>query len=268
MRLWGFIKKLCKYSCIGCAVLLFAVMGLVAWQYGEVAEYLPDMDVLRASLCPQTKTVRTMSERVKNDGDFEVPVVPLSGISPHLEYATLAALDRNFKTGPPFSLLRFFTLFFKTHPGPVYCGGAIADSLVRRILPHDIRPSQNRLSAQLFTRQRLERALTKDEILCIYLNTLYAGNGFYGVEAASQGYLGKNAADVTVGEATALAALFVSSSWGNPWAEGKPTEVHSQRQQAILRVMLDKGWITALEHDGALRESIDFGSFAKGSATQ
>lgn len=265
MSLWGFIRKIVKYSCVLSAVLVAACMGLVLWLYFSVAQYLPDTDELRASLCPQARTVRLLPGWKDGEIEVEVPVVSLSEMSPHLVNATLAAYDKHFKKDPPFSLLHFIVMFTKADDRLLHSGGPIPNGVVRRILA-DIRPSHKRIVAQLLGRQRLERELTKDEILCISLNLSYMGNGFFGVEAASQGYLGKSAADVTLAESVALVSMSHSPSRENPWTEGGLTERNSARQQAILRVMLDEGWVTAVEYDEALNEDIDFSSFGERKA--
>src|SRR4029078_1465637 len=55
--------------------------------------------------------------------------------------------------------------------------------------------------------RRLEKALSKDEILTLYLNQIYFGHGRYGVEEAARFYFGKSAADLDVGEAAMLAGM-------------------------------------------------------------
>ncbi len=262
MSLWLFIRKIIKCSCIVGAFLVAACTGFVLWLYFSVAQYLPDTDELRASLCPQTKTHRLVPAWNEGEIKVEVPVVPLSEMSPHVVNATLAAYDKQFKKAPPFSLLRFIVMVAKSDGRFLHCGGAIPHGVVRRVLT-DIRPSHKRIAAELFTRQRLERELTKDEMLCIYLNIFYMGNGFYGVEAASQGYLGKSAAEITLAESVALVSLLHSPSRENPWTEGQPSQRSLQRQQGTLRVMLDEGWITKVEYTEALKEKIDFSSFAE-----
>ena len=62
-------------------------------------------------------------------------------------------------------------------------------------------------STEAILAQRIEHLYSKDEILEIYLNQVYFGDGLYGAEAAARGYFGKHASDLTLGEAAMLAGL-------------------------------------------------------------
>ena len=64
--------------------------------------------------------------------------------------------------------------------------------------------------------QRIEKLYSKDEILEIYLNKVYFGDGLYGAEAAARGYFGKPASDLTVAEAAMLAGIIRAPSASNP----------------------------------------------------
>ena len=66
--------------------------------------------------------------------------------------------------------------------------------------------------------QRIEQLYSKDEILEIYLNKVYFGDGLYGAEAAARGYFGKPASDLTLGEAAMLAGIVKAPSAANPTA--------------------------------------------------
>ena len=85
---------------------------------------------------------------------------------------------------------------------------------------------------------RIERLYTKDEILELYLNKVYFGDGLYGVEAASRGYFGKHAADLTVAEAALLAGLIKSPS---SYAPTVNLERAVARRNVVLQAMVDIG---------------------------
>ena len=88
----------------------------------------------------------------------------------------------------------------------------------------------------------LERKYSKDEILDLYLNRVYFGNGAYGVEAAAQRYFGKSARNVTLSEAALLAGLVKSPSKLAPTRNYDGAE---RRAQVVLAAMTDAGYITA-----------------------
>ena len=93
---------------------------------------------------------------------------------------------------------------------------------------------------------KLERELSKDEILERYLNTIYFGRGAYGVDAASRAYYGKDVEDVGLGEASYLAGLIRSP--GGADALAQPEEA-TRRRHTVLTAMGAEGYITTAERD-------------------
>ena len=87
---------------------------------------------------------------------------------------------------------------------------------------------------------RLERTYSKDEILELYVNSIYFGDGYYCVWDASEGYFGKEPADMTDEEATLLAGIpnapSVYSLTANP-------DLAAQRQQYVLQQMVKYGYL-------------------------
>ena len=93
---------------------------------------------------------------------------------------------------------------------------------------------------------KLERELSKDEILERYLNTIYFGRGAYGVDAASRAYYDKDVEDIGVGEAAYLAGLIRSP--GGADALAQPEEA-TRRRSTVLAAMASEGYITSAERD-------------------
>ncbi|HET7622796.1 MAG TPA: PBP1A family penicillin-binding protein [Gemmatimonadaceae bacterium] len=87
----------------------------------------------------------------------------------------------------------------------------------------------------------IEQNLTKDEILELYLNVIYLGNGTYGVEAASRDLFGKSVADLTLAEGAMLAALPKGPSSYTP---RRDPERARRRRNLVLSLMADEGYIT------------------------
>ena len=94
----------------------------------------------------------------------------------------------------------------------------------------------------------LERKYSKDEILELYLNNIYYGNGAYGIEAASRNYFRRAARDLTIAQAATLAALPKSPSIYDP--RRHPTRA-KQRRNLVLGMMAQQGKITAKQADRA-----------------
>ncbi|MEW9015366.1 penicillin-binding protein 1A [Burkholderia sp.] len=100
---------------------------------------------------------------------------------------------------------------------------------------------------------RIERALTKDQILEVYMNQIYLGQRAYGFASAARVYFGKDLKDITLAEAAMLAGLPKAPSAYNPVVNPKRAKV---RQEYILKRMLEVGYITQPQYDAAVKEEI------------
>ena len=98
---------------------------------------------------------------------------------------------------------------------------------------------------------KLENALSKDQILEIYMNQIYLGNRSYGFASAAETYFGKPLKDITVAEAAMLAGLPKAPSAYNPFVNPKRARV---RQLYIIERMLDNGFITQAQAEQARQE--------------
>jgi penicillin-binding protein 1A len=94
----------------------------------------------------------------------------------------------------------------------------------------------------------LEQNFTKEEILELYMNRVYFGQGAYGIEAAAQTYFGVSARNLSLGQAAMLVGLLPAPSAYNP--KSNP-EVAKERQQIVLNLMAREGYITAEEAEAA-----------------
>ena len=100
---------------------------------------------------------------------------------------------------------------------------------------------------------RIEDALTKDQILELYMNQIFLGNRSYGFSSAARSYFGKSLDGLTLAETAMLAGLPQNPSRHNPVANPKRAQ---QRQHAVLKRLLELGNITDAEYQAALREPL------------
>lgn len=100
---------------------------------------------------------------------------------------------------------------------------------------------------------RIETELSKEKILELYMNRIYFGPGLYGVEAASQAYFGRPAAQMTLAQGALLAGLIRSPNHLSPYNNMSGA---LQQQHLVLNRMEELGLITRHEHDQALNEKI------------
>src|SRR5204862_2580668 len=118
-------------------------------------------------------------------------------------------------------------------------GSTITQQLARQsfLTPNK---SYRRKMQELILAARLERLYSKPQILELYFNKVYFGDGLYGAEAASRGYFGKHASELTVSEAALLAGLVKSPSSYAPTVS--PARALARRN-VVLQAMLDTGAI-------------------------
>ncbi|MBW1897037.1 MAG: PBP1A family penicillin-binding protein, partial [Deltaproteobacteria bacterium] len=101
---------------------------------------------------------------------------------------------------------------------------------------------------------RIDKALTKEEVLFLYLNQIYLGHGAYGVQAAAENYFGKSVEELNLAECTMLAGLPQAPSRYSPFWH---PEKAKQRQIYVLNRMIDEGYITNVQATEAINISLD-----------
>jgi penicillin-binding protein 1A len=167
--------------------------------------------------------------------------VSLSGISPNLVRAIVATEDQRFYEHHGFDLLRIGSAAFANirHRRVAQGGSTITQQLARQSF---LRPDKTfrRKFQELILAERIEQLFTKQQILELYLNKVYFGDGLYGAEAASRGYFGKHASELSVSEAAVLAGLVKSPSSYAPTVNPSRAVV---RRNVVLQAMLDAGAI-------------------------
>lgn len=106
---------------------------------------------------------------------------------------------------------------------------------------------------EMFVAWNLEKKYSKEQILEFYLNNIYFGNGYYGVEAAARGYLGKSVSELTLSEQVFIAAIPKNPSRYNPTANFENT---LNRRDLILNEMCEAGYINSMDYYTAREEEI------------
>jgi penicillin-binding protein 1A len=185
---------------------------------------------------------------------------PLSEISPNLVHALVAIEDLRFYDHHGFDPFRIVSAGFANirHRRAVQGGSTLTQQLARQSFLTPDKTLRRKLQ-ELILAGRLERLYSKDRILELYANKVYFGDGLYGVEAASRGYLGKHASELTVADAALLAGLVKSPSTYAPTASMSRAVA---RRNLVLQAMLDSGfidraaWQSARATHVALRDSL------------
>ncbi len=167
--------------------------------------------------------------------------VGIKDISPDLVNATVSIEDKNFYEHHGFDYKRIAGAVLADIQAFAKVQGAstITQQYARNLfLEHD--KTWKRKLMEAFYTIRLEMNYSKQDILEGYLNTIYYGNGAYGVEAASQYYYGKKASELTLAEASMLAGIPKGPSLYSPLTS---MEKAKKRQAIILQSMVKNGYI-------------------------
>jgi len=136
--------------------------------------------------------------------------------------------------------------------GAVRQGGSTITQQVAKSLLSSERSIRRKIKDMLLAR-RIEKQLSKQEILYLYLNQIYLGSGSYGVAEATRRYFGKDLSQITLSEAATLAGLPKAPSSYSPIHHPERAE---QRRRYVLEQMLADGFIDQASYDEALAETI------------
>ena len=180
-------------------------------------------------------------------------VVSLAQVSPHFIHAILAAEDQRFYQHGALDLRAIARATLEAvQTRRIVSGASTITMQLARMLDPNPRTFWGKVQ-EVWLSWRLTAGMSKDEILAAYLNRLPMGGNVYGVEAAAQVYFGAPAADLTVAQASLLAALPNDPTDLNPYDHWKALK---QRQTYVLQRMTADGYLTPDQADRAYAEAV------------
>ena len=187
-------------------------------------------------------------------GSQFAPPVNLDELPPYVPAAFVAIEDKRFYHHFGFDLWGITRSIFKDLKAGHAVQGAstITQQLARNLF---LTPNQNirRKAQELILAVWLETKFSKKQILSLYLNRVYFGEGAYGIEAAAQRYFNKPAAQLTLGESALLAGLMKGPSRYSPVSA---TDRAARRASVVLNTMVKTHAITPEQRDAAFREPV------------
>lgn len=190
-------------------------------------------------------------------------IVNLVDVSPYLPKAFISIEDERFEKHFGIDIKRTTSavISWVVNGGKSSFGGStITQQLVKNITQDDERSAVRKLREWIRAIQ-IETWLSKDEILEIYLNLIYLGDGVYGVQTASQNYFAKDAKDLSIAECAVIAGINQLPEAYNPY---KYPEKTKKRQELVLGKMKELGYITAEQYTEAMAQEL---VYKKGSVT-
>ena len=181
-------------------------------------------------------------------------VVSLEMMPDLLPQAFVAAEDARFYEHPGVDVWSIFrALFHNLHTGVRAQGGSTITQQVTRSLLLSRKKVYSRKIKEAILAYRIDSVMSKDEILYIYLNQIYLGEGAHGVEAAAHTYFNKNVKNLSLGQMALLAGLPKAPSRYSPFKEIK---IAKKRQAYVLNRMAEEGYIKAEAARKAFKEPL------------
>ncbi len=249
---------------VGVAILLFGLLigGLFAYFRKDLDQIRPgEIDKrVQSTVTKYYDRNGTLLWEDKGGGNYKL-VVESKDISDNLKKATVAIEDRDFFKHSGVSVTGTVRAAFNNFTGGQVQGGStLTQQLVKQVFFADESSDRGlggipRKIKELILSIEIERMYDKDQILTLYLNESPYGGPRNGAESGAQAYFGKPAKDLTLAEASLLAAIPQNPGVFNPYnVEGHEGLI--ARQHAVLNAMREVGYITQKEADDATKVPI------------
>ena len=214
------------------------------------------LDISKLSALAQTSSMYDMNGELMSElrGSENRIIVSLDEIPLHTRQAFIAAEDLRFYDHRGIDVYRISgALRSNLKSGSLAEGASTITQQLAKLTHLSAEKTIRRKLEEINLAFQIEKVYNKDEILAMYLNTVYFGRGAYGIQAAAQAYFGVDAEDLTLNQSASLAAIIKAPSIYAPHIS--PSNNRSRRQY-ILSVMAENSFISQEEKQAALDESI------------
>ncbi len=198
-------------------------------------------------------------DKLITDGSNRTPV-SLEQIPDHLENAFISIEDERFRSHNGVDIKGIFRAAYQTLLHGDMQG---ASTITQQLLKNNVFEDGGRESStgalikrkvqEIYLALQLEENISKDVILENYLNTINLGSGCYGVQAASQRYFNKDVSELTISEASVIAAITQNPRKYNPIYN---PEYNAERRNHVLEYMLEDNYITQAEYEEAMADDV------------
>jgi len=236
------------------------ILGIILT--GVTVRSLPYLAPIRAQNITQDSLAVEFSDRygqplgtLLSRDQNHTAIVPLDQVSPHFIQAIIAAEDkRYYQRGAVDSKAIVRAILEAIQARKIVSGASTITMQLARMLEPAPTTLVNK-SREIWLSWRLVAGMNKNEILQAYINRLPMGGNLYGVEAASRTYFNIPATDLSLSQASLLAALPNDPTDLNPYYNLQGLK---QRQRYVLDRMVEDGYITAKQAEYAYRENVEF----------
>lgn len=240
------------------ALLAGLVGGYMYWQslFADMPDLPPNDKLWSINRDFSIEIVDQNGDRLIHRGPLYGDAIDPDTLPPHVVQAFIAGEDRRFYNHNGVDVMSVFRAGFANWRAgyTVQGGSTLTQQLLKNLV---LTPEQSikRKAQEMALALRLETRMSKREILSLYLNRIYLGNRAFGLDAAAEAYFKKDAADLTLSEATFIAALPKAPS---RMIADPELEDARDRQRYILSQMVNEGYITLEEAQAASTTPIEF----------
>jgi 1A family penicillin-binding protein len=237
--------------------LLFSISGVVLW---ASLLKLPDFESFETRKIEQsTKIYDRTGEILLYDihEGMKRSVVPFDEMSRFVKNAAVAIEDAEFYEHNGIKPLAFLRAIFANIQTLSFGQGG--STITQQVVKNSLLVQDKKISRKIkewILSVKLEKELSKEEILALYLNEAPYGGSIYGVEEASRTFFDKRSIDLTLAESAYLTALPQAPTYYSPYGNHK--SALDDRKFLVLKKMLEYGFITQEEFDSAQKEVVEF----------
>ncbi|OUN48282.1 penicillin-binding protein [Collinsella sp. An7] len=239
--------------------LLIAGIAFGIGMLGNVSRWLQDLpDYTNTDLYLTSEPTTVLDAQGNQIASFYAQnrkSITIDQVSPYVLDGTVATEDERFYEHNGVDLMGIMRAVVVQLTGGHEGASTITQQLVRNTILSDEQfdDTLERKVREAYLALKMEEIYSKEEILMMYLNSIYYGHGAYGIQAAAETYFSKNALDLTLAEAALLVGLPNSPSRYDPTVN---PDLALQRRNTVLDRMLSNGKITQEEHDAAQAEEL------------
>ena len=223
-------------------IIVIVIIGIIAFSAYEINKgyYMYKQAIEQTSIKEKVKEIKQKENYTKLD---EVPKIYINAI--------LAVEDHRYYEHKGIDVISITRAILRDikELKLIEGGSTITQQLAKNAYFTQEKKLERKI-AEIFMANELEENLSKDEILELYLNTSYFGNGYYSVKEASRGYFNKEPIEMDEYESIMLAGIPNAPS---VYAPTKNPELAKQRQKQVARAMVKYGYLTQEEVDKILK---------------
>lgn len=257
-------SRIVKRILLVCLIGIIVFIGLVGIKYGAIMyRYQKEAERLVAEggesifMANQTSTVYDVNGEAITSliGAKDSYYLEFNEIPYFVKSALITSEDRKFYSHSGVdmkAITRAFIVLLQNKGDITQGGSTITQQLARNVfLTHKV--SMSRKLQEMFIARELEKKFSKDKILEFYINNIYFGNGYYGIEAAARGYFSKSVNELSLGEIAFICAIPNNPTLYDPYTDSEAT---TERKNRILKQMYEAKDIDREMYEEALCTTI------------